>query len=251
MQTTELITYLNDLLKPSLFSDYAPNGLQVQGGDTIQTLVTGVTASLALIEKAIDIDADAILVHHGYFWKGESPAITHMKYKRLKALLSHDINLIAYHLPLDAHLRYGNNVLMANKIGATVHSPVTSENNTELLFSGPLERTFAPMDFSDHLAQTLNCQPIHIAADRPEIKQVAWCTGAAQDYCQQAASLGVDAFITGEVSERTYHEVLECNIHFYACGHHATERYGVQALGEHLAQQFSLAHHYVELDNPI
>ncbi len=244
----DLLTYLNQQLQPHNFKDYCPNGLQVQGKDNIKKIVTGVTASQALLDAAVAQQADAILVHHGYFWKGEAAEIIGMKQQRLKTLLTHDINLIAYHLPLDAHLELGNNIQLAKQLN--IINPTAAVDN-ELLFQGELNSAQAANDFANHIEQQLQRKPLHIAGTEKPIQRVAWCTGGAQDYITDAAELGVDAFISGEVSERTFHIAQELQIHYFAAGHHATERYGIKALGEHLTQHFGFEQQFIDIDNPV
>ncbi|MFV2060502.1 MAG: Nif3-like dinuclear metal center hexameric protein [Gammaproteobacteria bacterium] len=247
----DLVRYCNDLLEISSFKDYCPNGLQVQGHDTVATIVSGVTANLALIEKAIDLKADILLVHHGYFWSGESAPITGMKYQRIKHLLDSGINLLAYHLPLDAHPLYGNNVQLAQELNITVEGNVSQNKEPGLLFYGKLAQPVNAAEFSKFIAKKLNREPLHISPNNSDIQTIAWCTGAAQSYISMALDLGVDAFITGEISEQTVHIATECNIHLYAAGHHATERYGVRSLSAHLSEHFSLNNYFVDIDNPV
>ncbi|WP_119968287.1 MULTISPECIES: Nif3-like dinuclear metal center hexameric protein [Shewanella] len=246
----QLSNYLNDFLSVSQFKDYAPNGLQVQGTDTISTIVTGVTACQALIDQAAAVNADAILVHHGFFWKNEPEVLTGMKYKRIKTLMSHDMNLFGYHLPLDAHETIGNNAELAKKLGL-VDVEVCADIPQNLLWKGKLATPLSSLQLSELLNQKLYRQPLHIGDDEQLISSLAWCTGGAQDYIDHAAALGVDAFISGEVSERTYHCAMEQGIHYFAAGHHATEQFGIQALGEHLAEKFGLTHQFIDIVNPV
>ena len=247
----QLIDYLNTLLEPELFRDYCPNGLQVAGQLNIETLVTGVTASEALIDRAIDTDAQAILVHHGYFWKGEDPSICGIKKNRLKKLLSNNINLIAYHLPLDVHPIYGNNVQLAQILNFKIDDQFAKSKGFALGCISTVNQALSGVALADHIKSSLCRQPLHIAGSDSQINRVAWVTGAAQDFITEAAQCGADAFITGEISERTVLEARELGIHFYAAGHHATERYGVKALGEHLADRFDITHHFIDIDNPV
>ncbi len=249
IELNRLVSYLNQVLRPERFDDYCPNGLQVEGKPAIQKIVTGVTASQALIESAIAVNADALLVHHGYFWKGEPPVITGMKRKRIQLLLEHKISLLAYHLPLDAHTELGNNVQLARVLGWEPE-PVANKYPLPLLRTTVFESPQSAEMIAQALGNALGREPLHIAADR-EIKKVAWCTGAAQSYFEQAINLGVDAFISGEVSEATTHIARENNVHYYAAGHHATERYGVKALGEHIADELGLAVDFIDVDNPV
>ena len=243
----EILSYLESLLDVGRYRDYCPNGLQVEGRDEITHIVSGVTASQALIEAAVEQGADALLVHHGYFWKGESPTITGIKRQRIQRLLESEINLLAYHLPLDGHAELGNNSQLARVLGINVEG-ITGESG--LLYHGRLKQICGGDDFAAHIESCLGRSPQHISANRT-IERVAWCTGGAQSYIEEAAELGVDAFITGEISEQTVHIAHEMGIHFYAAGHHATERYGVQALGTHLSTEFGLKHTFIDIDNPV
>nr|WP_238103530.1 Nif3-like dinuclear metal center hexameric protein [Shewanella metallivivens] len=246
----DLTAYLNTFLNVSAFKDYAPNGLQVEGKAQIRTIVTGVTACQALIEQAIAVNADAILVHHGFFWKNEPEVITGMKYRRIKALMDHDISLFGYHLPLDAHNGIGNNAQLAYQLG--ILSPRVCESVAQdLLWHGHLEHPVTATEFSQLLNNVLKREPLHIGDNSKLISTIAWCTGGAQDYIDQAAQMGVDAFISGEVSERTYHAAMEQGIHYFAAGHHATEQFGIKALGQHLASKFDLTHHFIDIVNPV
>lgn len=246
---TQLTSHLNELLKPSRFDDYCPNGLQVEGSIAVNKIVTGVTASQELIESAINREADALLVHHGYFWRGEPAVITGMKRKRIQLLLENNISLLAYHLPLDAHLELGNNVQLAKILGWHPE-PVDKKHPIPLVRSAILENAIDGTSLSQHIESSLARKPLHITADR-EIKKVAWCTGAAQSYFVDALELGADAFISGEISEATTHIAREHNVHYFSAGHHATERYGVKALGEHLAEKFDINIEFVDIDNPV
>ena len=245
----DIVSYTNSLLQITDFKDYAPNGLQVEGKDSVNCIVSGVTASLELIEAAIKLKADAILVHHGYFWKNEAAEITGMKYQRIKALLDYDISLLAYHLPLDAHPELGNNIQLAKQLGISVEG-VMGMQGTGLGNFGSFEKSYDVQSLSDHIEVVLDRKPLAISAGEQEIKTLAWCTGGAQHYINDALALGVDAFISGEISENTVHTARESGIHYFAAGHHATERYGVKALGEHLEMQFGIEHHFVDCDNP-
>jgi len=247
----ELLAYLDDLLETSRFQDYCPNGLQVEGKQQISTLVTGVTASQALLDAAVAKNADAILVHHGYFWRGETPTVTGLKYRRLKTLLAHDINLIAYHLPLDAHAKLGNNVQLAKMLDLEMDGEIAGTGDPAIGLRGKLKTPQSLNEFSSHIAGQLGREPTIIAGHDRSIKTIGWCTGAAQGYIQQAADSGLDAFVSGEASEQTTHMARELGIHYIAAGHHATERYGVKALGEHLAQHFGLQHCFIDIDNPV
>lgn len=247
----QLMAYLNTLLQPQAFKDYCPNGLQVEGSSQIAYLISGVTACQALIDHAAREGADALLVHHGTFWKGEDPCLNGMKQKRCKALLLNDINLIAYHLPLDAHPEFGNNVQLAKQMDWKVCGPLEGGAFNAVGCVGELKAPIQGVELQSQLTQVLAREALYIPGQTDSISRIAWCTGAAQDDLVPAIEQGVDAFITGEVSERTVHLARENGIHFYSAGHHATERYGVQALGQHLAEKFSIKHVFVDIDNPV
>jgi len=244
----ELVNYTGQLLQVERFSDYCPNGLQVEGRPEIKKIVSGVTASMALLEAAQKANADMVLVHHGYFWRNEDACVTGIKRTRLKFLLECDINLLAYHLPLDAHPEFGNNVQLSRVMGVQIDGLAGDQN---IVAYGTLAKTMDLKEFSGHLAHVLNREPLVIGDLNKSIKRIAWCTGAAQNYLELAASLGVDVFISGEISEQTVHLARECGVAYIAAGHHATERYGVQALGEHLAGYFNLEHCFIDIDNPV
>ncbi len=243
----ELEKYINNLLQIGQFSDYAPNGLQVEGRVKVAKIATGVTASQVLLDQAIAWGADAILVHHGYFWKGEAQPIVGIKQRRIKALLQADASLLSYHLPLDAHLELGNNAQLALRLGFEVKN--TFANG--IGFIGELHEPCCGSELQRRIEQALARMPLYIPVNEKIIKNIAWCSGGAQGYITEAASLGVDAYITGEASEQSFHLANEYGVNFYAAGHHATERYGVQALGEHLSERFKIVHRYFEELNPI
>lgn len=246
----KLVAHADALLRPELFADYCPNGLQVEGKPMVSRLITGVTASQALIEAAIAAGADAILVHHGYFWKGESPCITGMKRRRLGLLLQHNISLLAYHLPLDAHPEVGNNAQLAQRLGIVVTGGLQPELATSIGNIGFFAEPLSAGALAAHIALRLGRAPLLVRGGEHEIRRIAWCTGGAQSYIEQAAALGVDAFISGEISEQTVHSARELGIHFFAAGHHATEKYGAPALGEYLARDLGVAHQFIDIDNP-
>jgi len=247
----EFSAYMDALLEPNRFKDYCPNGLQVAGCEQIKTLVTGVTASQALIDAAIGLGADTILVHHGYFWRGEDPCIVGIKQRRLKQLLLNDINLIAYHLPLDAHATLGNNVQLARLLSLKIEGTVPNTGEPNLALFGQLELAQTGDELAKTITRVLGRTPLFIQGHDRVNSTIAWCSGSAQSYIEQAAALGVDVFISGEISEQTVHLARELGINYIAAGHHATERYGVQALGEHLAEKFALNHTFVDIDNPV
>ncbi len=247
----ELLAYCDAELKPGLFDDYCPNGLQVQGRASVEKIVCGVTASQALIDRAVALQADVLLVHHGFFWKGGDPCLVGIKRRRLAALLAADINLLVYHLPLDAHPVLGNNVQLALRLGIELSGSLQPGANQPIGNVGRLPEALAPAQFCQRLEAILERKPLLIEAGSRPIETIGWCTGAAQAYIDQAAELGVDAFLSGEISESTVHIARERGIHYIAAGHHATERYGVQALGEALAQRFGLNQHFIDIDNPV
>ncbi len=248
---TKLSQELDTLLKVDLFKDYCPNGLQVEGCEEIQSLITGVTASKALIDKACEKNVDALLVHHGFFWKGENPTITGYRKDRIRELLKNDINLFAYHLPLDCHVTYGNNIQLAAHLDFKSSSAFSLNGVPNLLWQGQLNTPLSADEFKHYLNHRLSQPIIHLPGANEIIAKVAWCTGGAQKYIVDAASLGVDAFISGETSEQTTHLARELGIHYFGCGHHATERYGVEALGGYLANKFSLNHYFIDIPNPV
>lgn len=246
----ELVQLADRTLAPERFQDYCPNGLQVEGRAQVGLLVSGVTASLDLLERAVAAGADAVLVHHGYFWRGESPCVTGMRRRRLALLLAHGISLLAYHLPLDAHPVLGNNACLGRVLGL-LPDPVPTEEAVVAVHSGRLAEAQSVATFSAHLAERLGREPLHVGGGPAQIRRLAWCTGAAQGYLGEAIRLGVDAYVTGEISEQTVHEARENGIHCFAAGHHATERYGVQALGAHLAAALGIRHQFFDCDNPV
>ena len=246
----ELVTYCDGLLEAERFHDYCPNGLQIEGRDEVVTLISGVTASQRLIEAAIDADADAVLVHHGYFWKGETPVITGIRRRRIKALLEQDINLLVYHLPLDAHVQYGNNAALARELDFRIDGVMDEGPARDILYYGRLSEPMPAEELVRHIGGRLHTMPLLIEGSNRDIESIAWCSGAAQSFIEEAAALGVDAYLSGEISEQTTHIARETGIHFIAAGHHATERYGPTCLGAHLAERFDLDHEFIDIDNP-
>ena len=244
-----LTQYLDDLLKPEGFKDYCPNGLQVEGRDEIRSLVCGVTANQSLLDLALKSGADAILVHHGWFWRGENGAVTGIKRNRLKTLLANDINLYAYHLPLDAHPVLGNNAGLAKAAGWQ-QTGLFGEQNLGCIGTPVAGSTIKTL--TDSLTKVLGRAPFVLAEsmDQP-VRRVAWCTGGAQSYFEAAIQAGADVFVTGEVSEPMVHLARETGVAYVAAGHHATERFGVQALGESIASQFGIKVTYLEVDSPV
>lgn len=248
MKINQLVDYTRQILQPERFKDYCPNGLQVEGRAEVLKIVTGVTASMALLEQAEAAGADAILVHHGYFWRNEDARVIGMKKHRLKFLLDHEISLMAYHLPLDVHPELGNNIQLAKVLGL-VHDGWAGEQG--LIACGRLPEPIPLQVFARQIELGLNREPIVIGHLESNISRVAWCTGAAQGYIEQAIELGVDAFISGEISEPTVHAARESGVAYIAAGHHATERYGIKALGEYLSEAFGLDHEFIDIDNPV
>ena len=243
----ELQSHLAELLAVDRYKDYGPNGLQVEGRPEVRRLVSGVTASLALIEAAAAWGADAIVVHHGLFWRGQDGRITGWMRQRVKALLAQDINLFAYHLPLDAHAELGNNAQLGRQLGLVADARFGDQ---ELGFIGLAPQPDGAHALATRVASALRRTPVLVPGDGRAIRRVAWCTGGAQGYFESAVAAGADAFITGEISEPQAHLARETGVAFLACGHHATERYGAPALGEHLARRFDLEHRFIEIDNP-
>ncbi|MDM8546356.1 Nif3-like dinuclear metal center hexameric protein [Candidatus Venteria ishoeyi] len=252
IEREQLLFYINNLLEIDNFRDYCPNGLQVEGKTQIKKLVSGVTACQALIEQAIALDADALLVHHGYFWKNEAYPITGLKKRRIAALLGHDINLLAYHLPLDAHPEYGNNACLGKLLQKTFNIETTGVLEAEpLVCLGAAESAIKPAYFTQQLETLLQRAPLHLSGGKQGFQKLAWCSGGAQGFMETVAQTGVDVYISGEVSEQTLHLAREYGVDYIAAGHHATERYGVQALGAHLAEKFELEHQFIEINNPV
>ena len=248
MRLIELEHYTCALLDTARYRDYSPNGLQIEGRPEVHKIVTGVTASLALIEQAIAQGADAILVHHGYFWKNEEARIVGVKRARIKSLLAHDISLFGFHLPLDAHPVFGNNAQLGKRLGFEIEGWSGEQN---LIAYGRVSEPVTLGALSARVAERLGRTPLAIGDAACPIQRIAWCSGGAQGYFETAAALGVDAYLTGEASEQNVHFARESGVAFIAAGHHATERYGIQALGEHLAAHFGLAHEFIEISNPV
>jgi len=248
MLLNELRDYIGSLLENERFRDYCPNGLQVEGKAQIRRIATGVTASQRLLDAAIEWRTDAVLVHHGYFWRNENATITGIKKRRIALLLQHDVSLLAYHLPLDAHAVLGNNAQLG-KLLSWVELGRFGEQN--LACYGELAQAQTLEQFSAHINTTLQRSPQVIGQLERTVRRIAWCTGAAHSYFEPAIALGVDVFITGEISEQSVHIARETGVAFIAAGHHATERYGIRALGEHLASHCALEHRFFDMDNPV
>lgn len=247
MELTDIIASLNALLEPQKYHDYAPNGLQVEGRHEVRRIVTGVTACLDLIKAARERSADMILVHHGWFWKREDVRITGVRYKRIASLLAADMSLAAYHLPLDDHPELGNNVLLGRTLGFIADGRFGED---DLGWIGQPEEELPVRSLAERIRRHLDREPLLVGSANKRVKRVAWCTGAAQDMIEAAAEAGADCFISGEISERTTHLARELGIAYLACGHHATERLGIKALGEWLAREKGLEVEFVDIDNP-
>jgi len=248
MQLQQLCEFCDDYLRVGDFNDYCPNGLQVEANPRVEHIVCGVTACQALIEAAIDAGADTLLVHHGYFWKGEAQPITGVKGRRIASLIRNNINLLAYHLPLDAHAEIGNNVQLAAQMDWQIEHRFGEQ---ELIIEGRLLRPQSLAQLAAEIETRLDTRALAISAGEHEVRRLAWCTGAAQDFIAAAAERGVDAFISGEVSEPTFHLAREMGVHYIGAGHHATERYGVQALGAEIARRFDIRQQFIDIPNPV
>lgn len=246
---TQLVQYLDYYLGCNQIKDYCPNGLQVEGKPEINKIITGVTASQALIDAAIEHQADAVIVHHGHFWRGEEPTIVGMKRNRIKVLLDNDVSLLAYHLPLDVHPMLGNNAQLANLLGITIDTTLNPNDPSIIGLQGHLPMALSVTEFASRVEQELNRKPMVVDSGKP-VQKIGWCTGGGQGYIDQAVASGVDLFLTGEASEQTFHSAVENGISFIAAGHHATERYGVKALGEHIARLYGVDHQFINIDNP-
>jgi dinuclear metal center YbgI/SA1388 family protein len=245
---SDIESYLGALLDVGKFRDYGPNGLQIEGKAEVHKLVSGVTASRALIEAAIEAQADAILVHHGLFWRGHDGRLTGWLKARVELLMAHGINLYAYHLPLDAHPEYGNNAQLGLTLGLV---PDGRFGEQDLGYIGAPAQPLTPAALKALLTERLGREPVMVEG-RPgaTLQRVGWCTGGAQGYFESAIAAGAQAFITGEISEPQAHLARETGVAFFACGHHATERYGAPALAAHVAGKFGLSHRFIEIDNP-
>ena len=247
----EIIQWCDQTLKSPEFKDYAPNGLQIEGKTEVKKILCAVTASQTAIDAAIAYGADLLLVHHGYFWKGEPYPITGMRGKRIKALIQHDISLVGYHLPLDSHPTLGNNAAIADLLTLENIEALDPSEKHPIGNIGYLKQAMSPESFKTYVSERLGFDAIHLPADKTSVYKVGFCTGGAQDYILKAAEQDCDAYISGEVSERTFYQAQELNVHYYACGHHATEKYGVQRLAQAISEQFDIEYSYFELNNPI
>jgi dinuclear metal center YbgI/SA1388 family protein len=245
-----LVQEADRFLNAARIADYCPNGLQVEGRPQVRRIVSGVTASQALLDAAVEAEADVVLVHHGYFWKGEDARVTGMKRRRLQTLLGHDISLLAYHLPLDLHPEVGNNVQLARQLEITVEGPLDPDNPKVVGLLGSLAEPMTARDFSRRVQEVLGREPL-LVEGTGMVRRIGWCTGGGQGYIDDAIAAGVDLFLTGEASEQTFHSARENGVSFIAAGHHATERYGVQALGDYLARRFAIEHLFIDCPNPV
>ena len=248
MKRDELARYLDETLETARFRDYCPNGLQVEGRAEVLHIVAGVTASQALIEAAIERRADALLVHHGWFWKGEDGRITGLRKARISRLLAHDINLFAYHLPLDSHAEFGNNAQLAARLGWIAEARFGEQ---DIAWIGRPASPMTAGELAQSIAAKLGRVPQLVGDPARPVRRIAWCSGGAQGYFEQAIALGVDAYVSGEISEQTVHLARESGVAYLAAGHHATERFGAEALAQHLAGKFGLSCEFVDIDNPV
>jgi dinuclear metal center YbgI/SA1388 family protein len=248
MQREELRRYLDTLLDAEHYRDYCPNGLQVEGCAEVARLVCGVTASQTLLDEAVRRDADAILVHHGWFWRGEDGRVTGIRRSRMATLLRQDISLFAYHLPLDGHAELGNNAQLARRMGWSVQGRFAEQ---DIGFLGDTDGAGTAADLAVSLERVLGRKPLLIGDSARPVRRLAWCSGGAQGWFEQAIAAGADCYVSGEISEQTVHLARESGVPYIAAGHHATERFGVQALGDHLHERFGLACEFVDVDNPV
>jgi len=244
----ELENCFEEVLDASRFADYCPNGLQVEGERPVARLASGVTASRAFLQRAIDAGADAVLVHHGWFWRGEDPRVVGVLRERLRLVLGAGLHLFAYHLPLDAHAQLGNNAQLGAALGWRVDGRV-GENGLIAWHDLPQESSAEAIGIA--LAAKLQRVPLVVGAPGRPIRRIAWCTGAAHDWLGQAIAAGADAYVSGEIAERTTHLAREAGVVYFAAGHHATERFGVQALGRHVAERLGIEHLFVDDENPV
>lgn len=247
----ELSAYLQQYLSVDKIKDYCPNGIQVEGRDSIKRIVGGVTASQALIDAAVEQNACAILVHHGYFWKGEAQPIIGIKKKRIKQLLVNDISLLAYHLPVDIHAECGNNAQLALRLGIEITGPLELGNPRSVGLVGCLDKAVTVEQFSEHVTNKLGRQCEFVGEPNRLIQNIGFCTGAAQGMIDLAVSQNLDAYLSGEISEPTVHVARETGVAYFAAGHHATEKGGIQALGQHLQEKFDIEFEFIDIDNPV
>ena len=243
-----LTAYLDQILESARFRDYCPNGLQVEGRAEVQRIVAGVTASQALLDAAIACGADTVLVHHGWFWRGEDGRVTGFRKARMQALLKHDINLLAYHLPLDGHPELGNNAQLGRFFGWASEGRFGEQ---DLGWHGRVGQPMALAEMAREIAKRLNRQPLVVGGGNRRVERIAWCSGGAQGYFEEAVTLGADAYLCGEISEHNVHLARESGVAFIAAGHHATERFGVQAVARHISEQLGLECEFVDIDSPV
>lgn len=248
MRREELVGYLDGLLDSQRFKDYSPNGLQVEGAGDVRRIVAGVTANQALIDVAVQSGADTLLVHHGWFWRGEDGRVTGFRKARMQALLKHDINLLAYHLPLDGHPELGNNAQLGRFFGWASEGRFGEQ---DLGWHGRVGQPMALAEMAREIAKRLNRQPLVVGGGNRRVERIAWCSGGAQGYFEEAVTLGVDAYLCGEISEHNVHLARESDVAFIAAGHHATERFGVQAVARHISEQLGLECEFVDIDSPV
>lgn len=245
---SHIVQYCNILLEVDKFKDSAPNGLQIEGAEEVNCIVAGVTASEALIDAAIEHKADVLLVHHGYFWKGEDSCLVGMKGRRITKLIKNDISLLAYHLPVDAHQTFGNNAQLAIRFGLTIDGVLDEQGIGKI---GYLSEPMTLSEFSALVSTQLQRDPLVIPGGDHSVSKVGWCSGGAQKYLPKAVAMGVDTFLSGEISENTVHEARELGVHYLAAGHHATERDGIRTLAEHLGEKFGVSQYFIDIDNPV
>jgi dinuclear metal center YbgI/SA1388 family protein len=248
MHRDELRAYLDGLLEAARFRDYCPNGLQVEGRSEVRRIVCGVTASQALLDQAVARDADAVLVHHGWFWKNEENRITGIRKTRMATLLGRDINLFAYHLPLDAHPEFGNNAQLARLSGWRVEGRFAEQ---DLGFLGSPAQPATATQIAGALEALLGRAVLVVGAGQRPVLRLAWCSGGAQGLFEQAIAAGADCYISGEISEQTVHLARESGVPYIAAGHHATERFGPLALAAHLRDALGFDSEFVDVDNPV
>jgi len=246
VRLADLLSSLAQLLSADEYKDYCPNGLQVEGRAQVRKIVCGVSANLALIKQAIERKADAVLVHHGWFWQPKEPVVGYYK-ERMRCLLLNDISLIAYHLPLDGHPELGNNAQLARLAGWRTEGRFGAQN---IGFIGQLEKPVSASQMCKKLEELLSRKPLLVGNTRKRIKMIAWCSGGAQGMLEQAVELGVDAYVSGEISEYNPHVAAESNVAYIAAGHHATERFGIQALGNYISERFPVLCEFIDIDNP-
>ncbi len=249
IKLVDVIAHLDEFLAVDKVRDYCPNGLQIESTTEVNKIITGVSANIDLIDAAVSRGADTILVHHGFFWKGEEPTITGVKGGRIRSLIKNNLNLLVYHLPLDIHSGVGNNALLAKRLEVTVEGGFGRAGNIDLGIYGRLATKLSAVDLQKKIASILGRKPEITGSSDKLISSVGICTGAAQDFIEEAALAGVDAFISGEISERTPHMAKELGISYFAAGHHATEKFGIQALGEYLAENFEVEVEFIDIEN--